>query len=176
MTVDISATFTTKEQVRNGLVAIADQLTDHPLERRVVIGVVECIRTKIDHTNGGAETPVVKFVHIEPMLSQMEVEEAQKLLDRACRARTGRGPDDPLPDEASPKRKREPMPGEQQLPLELRNEYEDDDQGDDADYAEDADEEADEVESDEEEYAGEVDEAAPAVFSHADADDEDGDR
>jgi hypothetical protein len=170
VTVDISATFTTKEQVRNGLVAIADQLTDHPLERRVVIGVVECIRTKIDHTNGGAETPVVKFVHIEPMLSQMEMDEAKKLLDRACRARTGRGPDDPLPDEDAPKRKKgAPMPGEQELPLELRDEYDDDEQGDDADDAEDADEEADE-----EEYADEVDEAAPAVFSHAD--DEGGDR
>jgi len=98
MTVDISATFSKKERPRNGLDRIAKDLTAEPDTRRIIIGVVECIRTVTDHTSGNAETPVVKLVHIEPMDGDDAVA-ARALLEKAYHARTGSGAQDPLPFE-----------------------------------------------------------------------------
>jgi hypothetical protein len=98
VTVDISATFTKKEQVRNGLSHIAKDLTEHPNDTWVVVGVIECIRTVTDHTSGDAQTPVVKFLHIEAMHGDAAAT-ARGLLQKAYEARTGRGDQDPLPFE-----------------------------------------------------------------------------
>jgi len=102
MSVDIKATFSKKERPRNGLESIVKDLVTEPLTPRLVIGIVQCPTTKINNREGGARTPVVEFVFIEPMITQAEEAAARRLFDQAFKARTGKAPEplsvqDPLP-------------------------------------------------------------------------------
>jgi hypothetical protein len=106
MTVDIQASFSKKEKPRNGLEDIVKDLTGDPLTRRYVIGVIECPTTKVDNLKGGALTPVVRFVYIEPMISQSEEDAARTLFERAYKARIGTLPPEELP-----------LEGQDQLPI-----------------------------------------------------------
>lgn len=96
MPVDIQASFTKKEKPRNGLENIIKELTEDPLARRFIVGVIECPTTKVDNRNGGALTPVVSLVYVEPMLSDVDVAAAKALFEGAYAARNGDLPEDEL--------------------------------------------------------------------------------
>jgi hypothetical protein len=105
--VSISAAFKKDSRDLNGLESIVQELIDSPLDRRVIVAMVEVIRTTIDHRDGGTRTPTVKLLQIEPLAGDV-AEQAQKLLAEAYTARTGMSheptlfdyqPDDPDPRE-----------------------------------------------------------------------------
>ena len=89
MSVNIQATFKKDDRHLNGLEAIQQNLIDAPLDRHVIVAVVECVRVTKDVTDGGTETPTVRLVHIEPMMSNVDEKAARKLLDKAQKARGG---------------------------------------------------------------------------------------
>jgi len=97
MPVDIQASFSKAEKLRNGLEAIIADLLARPNERRYITAEVVCATTKIDHLNGDARTPVIKLVGIEPMLTGDDIADAKGLYERAFKARTGNMPQEPLP-------------------------------------------------------------------------------
>jgi len=97
MTVNIAGTF--KKDVRefNGLEAIAKELTEEPLTRQVVVGLIETKKTTKDHTDGGSETVTVRFVHLEALADEAAAD-GRKLMDDAYRARTNRNESAPVDD------------------------------------------------------------------------------
>lgn len=92
MGVAIKAKFGKDKKAWNGLEAITDDLLEKPLQEHYVICRVRSARTVVDHENGGAQTPTVSFVHIEPMLSDKDETAAKKLFEAACKARLGELP------------------------------------------------------------------------------------
>lgn len=95
MAVLVSATFKKDEQEFNGLEVIHDALIESPLDRRVIVAVVETIRVSKDIRAGGVETPTIRLVHVEAMTPDQAIV-ARKLLDAAYAARTGQAA--PPPD------------------------------------------------------------------------------
>lgn len=87
--INLSAKFGKKDQGRNGLNAIAEELADKPLERRYVVGIVECIRTTVDHTHDDEETSAVRFVHVEAALTDKETQTLRRVLEGRYKARNG---------------------------------------------------------------------------------------
>jgi len=96
--VDITATFGKKEQSRNGLNDIAEDLGDKPLDRRLVVGMIEVVRTVIDRTAGDSETQAIRFVHIEAAITDAEENALRKVLTARYKQRTGQ----PIPEPAAP--------------------------------------------------------------------------
>lgn len=94
--VAIQASFGKDSKLYNGLEAIADDLIDKPQQERYVICKVRTRRTTTDHENGGAETATIKFVHIEPMLTEKSEQGARKLFEAAAKARLGELPQQTL--------------------------------------------------------------------------------
>lgn len=92
MSVNIKATFKKDTRPLNGLEAIEELLVDKPLDRHVIVAVVETVRITDDVADGGTKTPTVRLVHIEPMTSEADEKAARKLLDRAHKARGGTPP------------------------------------------------------------------------------------
>lgn len=106
MTVNVAATFKKDERINNGLERIARDLVKDPLNRHLVVGIIECTRITRDIADGGVETPTVRFALIE-VLEGEPAEQARQLLDAAHNARTGRAPQsalfgDPDPDNVDP--------------------------------------------------------------------------
>lgn len=99
-TVAIQATFGKDQKAFNGLESIVEDLLEKPLQEHYVIAKVRTAYTKTDYDNGGVETPTVKFVHIEPMLSDKEETAARKLFEQACKARLGELPQQTLFEDA----------------------------------------------------------------------------
>lgn len=93
--VSITARFGKDDREMDGLAAISDELIAAPMERRVVIGVIEVKRITTDYADDGAQTPAVKFVNIEA-LDGDDAAHARELMNKAFRRRTGRT-DDPHP-------------------------------------------------------------------------------
>jgi hypothetical protein len=99
MTVNIAGTFKKDQREYNGLEAIASKLIDDPLTRRVVVGVVETKRIVRDMADGGTETAVVRFVHLEAVDGD-QGEQAKQMLAKAYTERTGGQADETLFDHA----------------------------------------------------------------------------
>lgn len=91
MTVNVAATFKKDERINNGLERIARDLVKDPLNRHLVVGIIECTRITRDIADGGVETPTVRFALIE-VLEGEPAEQARQLLDAAHNVRTGRSP------------------------------------------------------------------------------------
>lgn len=91
MTVNVAATFKKDERINNGLERIARDLVKEPLNRHLVVGIIECTRITRDIADGGVETPTVRFALIE-VLEGEPAEQARQLLDAAHNSRTGRTP------------------------------------------------------------------------------------
>ena len=87
MTVNIAGTFKKDQREDNGLEAIAATLETRTHERHYVVGLVEPVRTTIDHADGGSHKTVVRFVAIEPMLDTDAVAAVERLLADARKAR-----------------------------------------------------------------------------------------
>ena len=62
MSVNISATFKADDRALNGLEAIEKDLIESPLDRHVVVGVVETVRITKDVADGMTETPTVRLI------------------------------------------------------------------------------------------------------------------
>jgi hypothetical protein len=72
----------------NGLNAITKDLLDNPRQLRLVVAIVDVEATNVNHDKG-IEKPRLRVRHIEPILSDKDVAEAQNLLSKALAARTG---------------------------------------------------------------------------------------
>lgn len=88
MTVNVAATFKKDERINNGLEAIVRQLVKEPLERHVVVGVIEVTRITRDIADGGVETPTVRLVSVEALEGDM-ADAARQLLEKRHSERTG---------------------------------------------------------------------------------------
>lgn len=90
--VAIKGAFANDDQEFNGLEAYATEFVDNPLERRIVVGVVETTRIVKDISAGGVEKPTIRFAQIE-VLSGAEADQAMAMLQKRFRQRTGREAD-----------------------------------------------------------------------------------
>lgn len=88
MTVNISAQFSKDERHFNGLAAIEDTLVEKPLERHVIVAVVETKFYKVNVHDGNTHTPTVRLIQVEALDGDAAAQ-AKQLLDAAYRARTG---------------------------------------------------------------------------------------
>jgi hypothetical protein len=88
VSVNISGTFKKDERDSNGLESIHDELVKRPLDRRIVVGMIETKFVKVDVQDGGVEVPTVRFVAIEPLTGPAATT-ARELLDAARSERTG---------------------------------------------------------------------------------------
>jgi len=100
MGVAIKAKFGKGKKKYNGLDNIEGLLLEKPHEERYVVARIRTVRTSIDYEHGSVETPTVNFEHIEVMLSEMEIKDAKRLFENACRARLGEMPQATLFDDA----------------------------------------------------------------------------
>lgn len=89
MGVQIQGKIRKDQQEYDGLGAIADDLIEAPLRRRLCVVEVEVVDYKVDVANGGIRTPKVRVTRIEPMEADSGMH-ARKLLDEAYAARTGK--------------------------------------------------------------------------------------
>lgn len=87
MTVNIAGTFKKDQRENNGLESIIDALVTHPLDRHVVVALVETKRVTRDVADG-TDTPTVRFVMIEPLNGEAAAT-ARELLNKAQTARIG---------------------------------------------------------------------------------------
>ena len=72
----------------NGLDGISETLITEPARRHVIVAVVDCGRTTVDHENDTV-IPTARIVAVEP-LDGTDADVARRLLDRANEQRTGR--------------------------------------------------------------------------------------
>lgn len=72
----------------NGLIAIARQLIDNPHEVHVVLALVDCKSSKVDHDNGEI-VPTARIRRIE-VIGNQDRDLAQKMMRRALEERTGK--------------------------------------------------------------------------------------
>lgn len=79
-----------KEYDRNGMDKLHSQLVTQPQRRHVVVMVVDCARTTIDH-DGGEElyTPTAGVLFIEPITDRDDRAEILEVLARHRAERTG---------------------------------------------------------------------------------------
>lgn len=72
----------------NGLTAIARALIDSPHDVHVVVALVDCKSSKVDHDNGEI-VPTARIRRIE-VIGDNDKELAQKMMRRALEERTGK--------------------------------------------------------------------------------------
>ena len=71
----------------NGLGPVAEAMLKNPRQFAVVLAVVDCAKTEIDH-DLGAQIPVLRVRRVEGILSE-DLPTAQRLMRRALEYRTG---------------------------------------------------------------------------------------
>lgn len=103
MPVNMSAKFGKKDQAKNGLNDIAEELAETPLAGRLVVAVIQCTRSAVDHTQGDEETHAVRFMHIEAAVTVEQEKALRAVLDERYRGRTGKlvEPELPFPTDAT---------------------------------------------------------------------------
>lgn len=80
-----------KDYDRNGMDRLHGALVQDPTRRHVVVMVVDCVRTTIDHVGEEAYTPTAGVLFIEPLTDRDDRNEVLEALARARAARTGDG-------------------------------------------------------------------------------------
>lgn len=93
--VNISAKFGKDTSLYNGLGAMVEDLLDDPTTVRTAVVSYAVGFSKRDFANGGAETPTIRIMQIEP-LEGSAAESAKKLQRKAFQARTGNPMQEPL--------------------------------------------------------------------------------
>jgi len=88
MAVNISAKFGKNAELYNGLASIADQLIKQPQDQVTAVVTLRTKFVKEDYDNGGAATPTVKVLQIEPMFGDAAAT-AHHLQQVAFKTRTG---------------------------------------------------------------------------------------
>jgi len=102
MAVRVKATFKKDTKEFDGLGAISDQLAADPLQRRVIVAVIEV--TNIDHDvlEGGTKIPKVRLVNVEALTGD-DALHARKMLEAVYHERTGQtAPPPTLFDDGAP--------------------------------------------------------------------------
>ena len=74
---------------RNGMYRIAAELVKKPERRHVVVMVVDCVRTTIDHNGEDEFTPTAGALFIEPITDEADVDDVVEMMGRARAERTG---------------------------------------------------------------------------------------
>ena len=74
---------------RNGMYRIAADLVKKPERRHVVVMVVDCVRTTIDHNGEDEFTPTAGALFIEPVTDETDVDAVVEVMSRARAERTG---------------------------------------------------------------------------------------
>lgn len=88
MAVKISAKLPDME--RNGLSTIGKALVDDPERRHMVIAIIDCASTRVDHSPAGpAYTPTAGILYIEPLHDPADVELIQQVFARVRAERMG---------------------------------------------------------------------------------------
>lgn len=79
-----------KEFDRNGMDKLHTQLVNHPSRRHVLVVVIDCASTKVDH-DGGEDlyTPTAGVLFIEPITDRDDRAEVLEVLARHRAERTG---------------------------------------------------------------------------------------
>lgn len=78
-----------KEHDRNGMERLHAQLVKHPERRHVVVMVVDCMRTNVDHGGDGDRfTPTAGVLFIEPITDEEDVETVVDIMGRVRAERT----------------------------------------------------------------------------------------
>ncbi len=80
-----------KDYDRNGMDRINGHLVQNPARRHVVVMVVDCLRTTIDHTGEEEFTPTAGILFVEPISDRDDQTEVLEALARARAHRTGDG-------------------------------------------------------------------------------------
>lgn len=75
---------------RSGLDLLHGELVRKPSRRHVVIAVIDCARTTVDHGDDGEKyTPTAGVLFIEPVLDAEDIATVEDVLDRARATRKG---------------------------------------------------------------------------------------
>ena len=80
-----------KDYDRNGMDRLHGHLVKNPERRHVVVMVVDCARTTIDHAGEEEYTPTAGILFIEPLTDRDDRAEVLEALARARAERTGDG-------------------------------------------------------------------------------------
>lgn len=78
-----------KDVGQNGMYRIASDLVKHPEKRHVVVMVVDCVRTTIDHNGEDEFTPTAGALFIEPITDDGDVDTVLDIVSRVRAERTG---------------------------------------------------------------------------------------
>lgn len=71
----------------NGMERLHAELVRHPERRHVVVMVVDCVRTTVDHSGGDRYTPTAGILFVEPITDE---EDSAAVLDIMGRVRAER--------------------------------------------------------------------------------------
>ncbi len=75
---------------RNGLATIGKTLVDDPEHRHMVIAIIDCASTRVDHSPAGpAFTPTAGILYIEPLHDPGDITTIQEIFARVRAERMG---------------------------------------------------------------------------------------
>jgi len=80
-----------KDVRANGLYTIHNQLVKNPERRHLVLMVVDCVRTTIDHNGEDEFTPTAGALFVEPITDDKDVDAILEIFSRTRAERTGDG-------------------------------------------------------------------------------------
>lgn len=131
MTVDMSAKFGKKEQAKNGLNDITHELAETPLARRLIVAVIDCPKSYVDHAQGDEETHKVRILHVEAAVTVEQEQALRAVLDGRYKSRTGNALAPELPfdggDAPNPGQRPGPDPTDADAGVEVDDSDEDED-------------------------------------------------
>jgi len=90
MSVKLASTLP-KDVTQNGMYVLHSKLVKQPERRHIVVMVVDCARTTIDHAGEEEYTPTAGILFIEPITDRDDQTEVLEALARARAGRTGDG-------------------------------------------------------------------------------------
>lgn len=77
---------------RHGLDTLHGELVRHPENSHIVVGMIDCSSTKIDHgADGETFTPTARFLYLEPVRDEQDAEALGEMLGRMRAERVGDG-------------------------------------------------------------------------------------
>ncbi|MER3389951.1 MAG: hypothetical protein RJQ01_07940 [Microcella sp.] len=80
------------EADRSGLDLLQGELVRHPEARHLVVAVIDCARTTVDHgDNGDTYTPTAGVIFIEPVQDQEDIEAVLEVMGRVRAERVDGG-------------------------------------------------------------------------------------
>ncbi|ABR10443.1 MULTISPECIES: hypothetical protein [Bacteria] len=89
MTVKLSGSLP-QEHDRNGMERLHAQLVKHPDRRHVIVMIVDCVRTTIEHTGDGERyTPTAGALFVEPITDEADVDTIVDIMGRVRADRIG---------------------------------------------------------------------------------------